>query len=109
MIVALVAPAIAILCFCCPEALADSPQLSIQARPCGCCEFQELSRDQGALGRFENLAVNLIQNFFSRIFPAGSTQVILESANQNLAPGVSGPPGFSSPTPLYLSLEVLRI
>ena len=109
LVAVLIAPLVAVLCHCCIETPGPSSQVFIQSRECGCCSSQELKREQGAFGTFQNVVANLIQNFFSRISPAGSTRVILESANRNLAPGVLGPPEFFSPTPLYLSLEVLRI
>ena len=111
LVVALLMPVLGLLCYCCPEAAAaeSSSTSVIVSRDCSCCVTTELKRDQGLLGRFESLVPGLVWNLFSRISSIDKNSTALQSIDKSLSATAFGPPDFSPHTPLYLSLEILRL
>ena len=109
LVLALLAPAIGLLCFCCPAlAAAESSSTSvIVSRDCSCCESKEFKRDQGLFEKFENAGSLLVRTLLLRFIPADSN-VIVPRVEDREAPLIFGPPVFPH-TPLYLSLEILRL
>ena len=109
LILVLIAPAMGLLCHCCPDGALKSSELSIQSDPCNCCSASEVKRDNARFERTENLIPVSIRIPILRVSSQNQGLIVFASANQDSYPQVLGPPLFSSHTPLYLAGGILQI
>lgn len=108
LVLALLAPAIGLLCHCCPDGAAKSSELSIQNSPCRCCSASEVKRDNARLGGNEGLVPLSLRIPMAQVPFADSGFLRPEFSSRDSGSQVFSPP-LSSHTPLYLAEQVLRI
>lgn len=110
LLLTLAAPAVASACDCCPPVERDSSGRSVLDSHTDCCPMMAQDRQNCALEKMEAslpLSSRLLlisESAFQAVTPPGSF-----SAHSLLGAVDSGPPVFSSNTPLYLTLQNLRI
>ena len=111
MVFILLGPWLALICQCCPMAKASPVEVpTFTSRGCDCCaDSFNIEQKQGILE-----SLNFFFNFsFARFFyPGFITAKFIETAageNSSVFNHFESPPPFLSETPLYLSLQILRI
>lgn len=109
LVLILAAPAIGFACNCCPSNFSSTSQISILGARHNCCPTIELNSGKCTTEFSRKSAPASSKVLISQVSLTEEVLSISNSPEPRLVSNDFGPPLFTSETPLYLVLQILRL